>query len=111
LKTLRLIIHSKPSELVQPDVAPQSATRRTPTTRSQPANISESQGNSISAIVHSANDANTSAKRRKLDTDLDQEEYDDTLPTKAAVQRQLMEEETDDAFDDTLITDAVKNMH
>jgi hypothetical protein len=60
----------------QPDLPPpselptQRSTRRTPASREQLANTTGAEENSPPVITHSANDANTSAKRRKLDGDV-----------------------------------------
>jgi len=53
----------------QPEIPPQRSTRRTPVSRRQPGNIAGTEENNAPIITHSANDANISAKRRKLDTD------------------------------------------
>lgn len=59
----------------QPDAPPtselpaQRTSRRTPANHEQPANTAEVEENNLPVITHSANDANTSAKRRKLDSD------------------------------------------
>ncbi|PMD33829.1 hypothetical protein L207DRAFT_557751 [Hyaloscypha variabilis F] len=60
----------------QPDLPPpselpaQRSSRRTPAHRESPADTAAVEENNLPALVHSANDANTSAKRRKLDTDV-----------------------------------------
>ena len=60
----------------QPDLPPpselpaQRSSRRTPAHREQVADIADVAESNLPAVVHSANDANTSAKRRKLDTDV-----------------------------------------
>ncbi|KAE9366873.1 hypothetical protein N431DRAFT_384876 [Stipitochalara longipes BDJ] len=60
----------------QPDLSPaselpvQRSSRRTPANLEQPADNAGVEENNLLAVVHSANDANTSAKRRKLDTDV-----------------------------------------
>lgn len=51
------------------DLAPQLSTRPTPRARSQPPIATPADENVKSATTHSTFDANTSAKRRKLDTD------------------------------------------
>jgi hypothetical protein len=48
----------------------QRTSRRTPINRDEPADAASVEENNLPAITHSANDANTSAKRRKLDTDV-----------------------------------------
>jgi hypothetical protein len=59
----------------QPDLSPpselpaQRSSRRTPANREQPVDSGAVEANNLQVIIHSANDANTSAKRRKLDTD------------------------------------------
>jgi hypothetical protein len=59
----------------QPDIPPaselppQRSSRRTPVIREQPASSAGGGDNILPVTTHSANDANTSAKRRKLDTD------------------------------------------
>ena len=53
----------------QPELPPQLSSR-TPVTRGRPADTTDSQENNLPVVPHSVNDANTSAKRRKLDTDI-----------------------------------------
>ncbi|KAF8848969.1 hypothetical protein BDZ45DRAFT_810359 [Acephala macrosclerotiorum] len=56
-------------DLPQPEPLPQLSSRRTPATRAQASNTSVPQENIRQPGSHSTIDANTSAKRRKLDTD------------------------------------------
>jgi len=51
------------------ELPPQRSSRRTPATREQPASSAGGDDHILPVTTHSANDANTSAKRRKLDTD------------------------------------------